>query len=147
MNAKINYLSKQLQAEIMPNSTAVKYHNASFNKNSENRNWLVDVSYHENKKDTFYFLLNIHEKINSKRCCKEFTSKKQALEFIEAVNGKLTKYDKNYKPRKLKQDNQGVWRFEYFRMKKNKKQLSKAMQNDIENMRSNFRNIVKKLKL
>jgi|TARA_R100000388_G_scaffold61818_2_gene45264 hypothetical protein len=117
MNTKINYLSKENQAKLIPNSTAVKYHNASFNKNSKNREWLVDVSCYNNKKGTFYNLLNIHEKINPMRfeANYEFSNKKDALEFIKAVNGKLTKFDRNFKARSVRQDSNGVWRWSYSR--------------------------------
>tara|TARA_R100001510_G_scaffold3484_1_gene2791 strand:- start:137 stop:475 length:339 start_codon:yes stop_codon:yes gene_type:complete len=100
------------QAELLPNSTATKYHNAKFNKWSRNRSWLIDISCYPNKKDTFYFLNNIHEKINpvTYTANYEFTSKKEALKFIEAVNGKLTTEDKNFKRWSMKQAPDGTWR-------------------------------------
>lgn len=115
MSKKIYYMPAEKQAEFMPTSTATKYHNAKFNSWSKNRRWLIDISCHANKKDTFHFLNNIHEKINpiTYEQNYEFTSKKEALKFIEAVNGKLTTDDKNFKPWSMKKTPEGVWRRTY----------------------------------
>ena len=58
------YLSADKQAELLPNHTGINYHYARFNKYSENRNWMIDISCFHNPKGTFYHLRTEQEKSN-----------------------------------------------------------------------------------
>lgn len=109
------YLSAEKQAELMPNHTGIKYHNAKFNKRSEKRNWLIDISCFHNPKGSFYYLKTDKEKTEPIRyeASFEFTNIKKAFKFIEAVNGELTWFDKNFKPRKYVKCSDDSWKVKY----------------------------------
>jgi hypothetical protein len=114
---KFTYLSAEKQAELMPTHSGIKYHNARLNKRSENRNWLVDISCFHNPSGPFYYLKTDKEKNEPIRyeANFEFTNKKKALKFIEAINGELTSFDKNFEVRKyVKCPIDKVWRVKYY---------------------------------
>ena len=114
---KFNYLSADKQAELLPNHTGINYHNARFNKYSENRNYMIDISCFHNPKGTFYYLKSEQEKSNpyTNSSAVQFTNKQKALKFIEAVNGKLTDLDKNFHPRKyVKCPIDNVWIVQFY---------------------------------
>jgi len=111
------YLSAEKQAELMPTHSGIKYHNARLNKRSENRNWLVDISCFHNPNGAFYYLKTDKQKNEPIRyeANFDFTNKKKALKFIEAVNGELTLFDKNFEVRKyVKCPIDNAWRLKYY---------------------------------
>lgn len=88
MKKQIKYLSQEKQQTLLPNHRAVKYHNASINKESSSRNWMIDISCYNNPNGTFYNMLSDEEKNNPIRYYANivFTNKKKALDFIKQVN-------------------------------------------------------------
>jgi len=88
MKKEIKYLSPEKKQTLLPNHTAVKYHNASINKGSSNRNWMIDISCYRNPNGTFYNMLSKEEKNRPIRYFANivFTNKKKALDFIKQVN-------------------------------------------------------------
>jgi hypothetical protein len=116
MKTETIYLSKEKQQELIPNHTGIKYHNATFNKYSENRNWMIDISCFFNPNSTFYHLKTDKEKNEPIRYSSNFTftNKQKALSFIKEVNGGLTKHDKNFHPRKSVKCSDGSWRIIFY---------------------------------
>ena len=74
---KYKYLSAEKQAILMPNHRGIKYHNATLNPHSRNRNWMIDISCFHNP--------NCDRPIRYEGNF-VFTNKRKALEFIKQVN-------------------------------------------------------------